>query len=91
MKQTKVKTLTRDFFAIYLYAPENPAAAYAEERLRIEAELKSRLEALDPSEIELFMEECNSNTDLNAQTRQSLDVFVRKVFIVKYPTQKVHS
>jgi hypothetical protein len=74
------------FLRCIAIAPENPAAVSAEE-LRIEAELKSRLEALDPSEIKLFMEECNNNPDLNAQIRQSLDVFVQKVFIVKYPIE----
>jgi hypothetical protein len=86
-KQEKVRKLTNDFFALYGISPENPAAAFAEERMRIEAELKSRLEGLDPSEIKLFMEVCTNNPDLNAQTRQSLDVFVQKVFIVKYPIE----
>jgi hypothetical protein len=83
----KVQVLNRDFFALYRVPPESPAAAFAEERLRIEADLKSRLGALTPEEIKLFMEECNNNPDLNAQTRQSLDVFVQKVFIVKYPIE----
>lgn len=87
VKQTKVKTLTRDFFSIYLDATQNPDAVSSEELARLQAALKSRLEALDPSEIKLFMEECNNNPDLNAQIRQSLDVFVRKVFIVKYPIE----
>lgn len=86
-KEAKVKTLTRDFFAIYLDTAQNPDSVSSEELARLQTELKSRLEALDPSEIKLFMEECNSNPDLNAQTRQSLDVFVQKVFIVKYPIE----
>jgi len=86
-KQEKVKTITLDFFALYGIAPADPAAVSGEERLRIEAELKSRLEALDPSEIKLFMEECNNNPDLTAQIRQSLDAFVQKVFIVNYPLE----
>jgi hypothetical protein len=86
-KQEKVKTITCDFFALYGIAPDDPAAVSGEERLRIEAELKSRLEALDPSEIRLFMEECNKNPDLNAQIRQSLDSFVQRVFIVNYPLE----
>ncbi len=87
VKQTKVKTLTRDFFAIYLDATQNPEAVSSEELARLQAELKIRLEALDPSEIKMFMEECNNDPDLNAQIRQSLDVFVQKVFIVKYPIE----
>ncbi len=86
-KQEKVKTITRDFFALYGSAPEDPFSVSGEERMRIEAELKSRLEALDPSEIKLFIEECNNNPDLNAQIRQSLDVFVQRVFIAKYPIE----
>lgn len=86
-KETKVKALARDFFAIYLDAAQNPDAVSGEELARLQAELKIRLEGLDPSEIKLFMEECNNNPDLNAQARQSLDVFVQKVFIVKYPME----
>lgn len=86
-KQAKVRKLTNDFFALYRITLESPAAAFAEERLRTEAELKTRLEALDPSEIRLFMEECNNNPDLNAQARQSLDVLVQRVFVVKYPIE----
>lgn len=86
-KQAKVETLTRDFFRIYLDAARNPDTVSSEELARLQAELKSRLEALDPSEIKLFMEECNNNPDLSAQIRQSLDVFVQKVFIVKYPME----
>jgi hypothetical protein len=86
-KEAKVKTLTRDFFAIYLDAAQNPDSVSSEELARLQEELKSRLEALDPSEIKLFMEECNNNPDLNAQARQSIDVFVQKVFIVKYPIE----
>ncbi len=83
----KVKVLNRDFFALYRVPPESPAAAFAEERLRIKADLKSRLGALTPEEIKLFMEEFNNDPDLNAQIRQSLDVFVEKVFIAKYPIE----
>jgi hypothetical protein len=83
----KVQVLNRDFFALYSVPPESSAAAFAEERLRIEADLKSRLGALSPEEVKMFMEECYNNPDLNAQIRQSLDVFVQKVFIVKYPIE----
>jgi len=86
-KETKVKTLTRDFFAIYRDAAQNPGSVSTEESARLQAELKSRFEALDPSEIKLFMEEFNNDPDLNAKTRQSLDVFVEKVFIAKYPIE----
>lgn len=86
-KETKVKNLTRDFFAIYRDAAQNPGSVSTEESARLQAELKSRFEALDPSEIKLFMEEFNNDPDLNAKTRQSLDVFVEKVFIAKYPIE----
>lgn len=86
-REKKVRTLARDFFAIYLDAAQNPDSVSSEELARLQEELKSRLEALDPSGIELFMKECNNNPDLNAQIRQSLDVFVQKVFIVKYPIE----
>lgn len=75
------------FFSIYRDAAQNPDSVSSEELARLQAELKSRFEALDPSEIELFMEECNNDPDLNAQIRQSLDFFVQKVFIVKYPIE----
>ena len=83
----KVKTLGRDFFALYREAPENPAAAFSEERLRMEAELKARLGDLDPAGIRLFMEECINNPDLTVQIRQSLNNYVQKVFIQKYPIE----
>ena len=86
-KETKVKNLTRDFFSIYRDAVQNPDSVSSEELARLQAELKSRFEALDPSEIKLFMEEFNKDPDLNAQTRQSLDFFVEKVFIAKYPIE----
>ena len=86
-KETKVKALTRDFFSIYRDASQNPGSVSSEELARLQAELKSRFEALDPSEIKLFMEEFNNDPDLNAQTRQSLDVFVEKVFIARYPIE----
>jgi hypothetical protein len=86
-KETKVKNLTRDFFSIYRDAAQNPDSVSSEELARLQAELKSRFETLDPSEIKLFMEEFNNDPDLNAQIRQSLDVFVEKVFITKYPIE----
>ena len=86
-REKKVKTLARDFFAIYLDAAQSPDSVSSEELARLQEELKSRLEALDPSEIKLFMEECGNNPDLNAQARQALDVYVQKVFNVKYPIE----
>lgn len=83
----KVKTLGRDFFALYREAPENPGAAFSEERLKTEAELKSRLGELDPAGIRLFMEECNNDPELNVQIRQALNNFVQKVFIQGYPIE----
>ncbi|MFN5962373.1 MAG: hypothetical protein ACK5CW_12900, partial [Verrucomicrobiota bacterium] len=82
-----VKALRRDLFALYREAPENPAAAFSDERLRTEAELKSRLGELDPTGIRLFMEECSNDPDLTLQIRRSLNNYVQKVFIWKYPVE----
>lgn len=86
-REEKVKTLALDFFEIYLDAAQNPDSVSSEELARLQEGIKIRLEALDPSGIKLFMEECNNYPDLNAQARQSLDVFVQNVFIVKYPIE----
>lgn len=86
-RQAKVEALSRDFFSLYRVAPEDPTAASAEERLRIEEDLKSRLGTLTPEEIELFMDEFNSNPDLNLQLRQALNNFVQKVFIWNHPIE----
>jgi hypothetical protein len=83
----KVQVLNRDFFALYRVPPETPAAAFAEDRLRIEAELKSRLSTLRPEEIKLFMDEFNNSPDLNLQLRQALNNFVQKVFIQNHPVE----
>lgn len=86
-RQAKVEALARDFFSLYRVAPEDPTAASAEERLRIEEDLKSRLGTLTPEEIELFMDEFNSNPDLNLQLRQALNNFIQKVFIWNHPIE----
>jgi len=86
MKET-VKALRRDLFSLYREAPENTGATFSEERLRTETELKSRLAELDPTGIRLFMEECNNDPGLTLQIRQSLNNYVQKVFIWKYPVE----
>lgn len=86
-RQAKVEALSRDFFSLYRVASEDPTAASAEERLRIEEDLKSRLGTLTPEEIELFMDELNSNPDLNLQLRKALNNFVQKVFIWNHPIE----
>ncbi len=86
MKET-VKALRRDLFSLYREAPEKAAAAFSEERLRTETELEGRLEELDPTGIRLFMEECNNDPDLTLQIRRSLNNYVQKVFIRKYPVE----
>lgn len=86
MKET-VKALRRDLFSLYREAPENAAAAFSEERLRTETELEGRLEELDPTGIRLFMEECSNDPGLTLQIRRSLNNYVQKVFIWKYPVE----
>lgn len=86
-RQAKVEALARDFFSLYRVAPEDPTAASAEERLSIEEDLKSRLGTLTPEEIDLFMDEYNSNPDLNLQLRQALNNFIQKFFICNHPIE----
>ena len=66
----KVKALTRDFFALYRDYGENPGAEFAEEYAKLQADLKSRLEELDPAGIKQFMDECNNNPDMNLRIKQ---------------------
>jgi hypothetical protein len=86
----KVKTLTRDYFALRRNYDENPKGTPAEDftkQLEIETFMKSRLAELDPTAIKLFMDECNSNPDLNLSIKRDINFYVRTFFIAKYPIE----
>jgi hypothetical protein len=83
----RVKTLALDYFALFRDYGENPKGESGDEFTRLQAEIKSRLEALDPSAIEQFMEECYNNPDLNLRIRRDLNKYVTTVFISKYPIE----
>jgi hypothetical protein len=83
----KVKALTRDYFALLRDYGENPGAEFAEEYAKLQANLKSRLEELDPAGIKQFMDECNENPDMNLRIRRDLNNYIQKVFIWKYPIE----
>jgi len=83
----RVKTLALDYFALFRDFGDDPASASGEEFTRRQAEIKSRLEALDPSAIRQFMDECGRNPELNLQIKRDLNGYVRTVFIPKYPLE----
>ena len=65
----RVKTLTRDYFALFRDYAENPSGESSDEFTKLQANIKSRLEGLDPSGIEQFMAECYNNPDLNLRIK----------------------
>ena len=85
--KAKMKKLSGDFFAQSIRAAEDPVAAFGEEFRILEADLKSRLEELDPAGIKQFIEECTNNPDLNSQAKQDLNRYIREVFIQNDPIE----
>lgn len=83
----KVKALTRDYFALLRDYGDNPSAEFAEEYAKLQADLKSRMEELDPAGIKQFMDECHNNPDMNLRIQRDLNNYVQKVFIWKYPIE----
>jgi hypothetical protein len=83
----RVKALALDYFALFRNYGENPTGAAGEEFAKLQAEIKSRLEELDPSAIRQFMDECYNNPDLNLRIKRDLNNYVRTVFISKYPIE----
>jgi hypothetical protein len=86
-KQEKAKKLSIDFFDLSIRAAQDPVAAFGEEFQRLEADLKSSLATLDPAGIKQFIEECKNNPDLNSQTKQDLNRYIREVFIQNDPIE----
>ncbi|MCX6873245.1 MAG: hypothetical protein NTW21_05470 [Verrucomicrobia bacterium] len=80
-----VKTFASDIFALRRDYPEDPSWESGEKFRKMQANIKSRLEELDPSAIKLFMDECYNNPDLNLRIKRDLNFYVRTVFISKYP------
>ena len=85
--KAKMKKLSGDFFAQSIRAAEDPVAAFGEEFRILEADLKSRLEELDPAGIKQFNEECTKNPDLNSQAKQDLNRYIREVFVQNDPIE----
>ena len=85
--KAKMKKLSMDLFAQSIRAAEDPVAAFGEEFRILEANLKSRLGELNPTEIKQFIEECKNNPDLNSQINQDLNRYIREVFIQKDPIE----
>lgn len=83
----RVKTLALDYFALFRDYGENPTGESGEEFTKLQAEMKSRMEELDPSAIKQFMDECYNNPDLNLRIKRDLNGYVRTVFISKYPIE----
>ena len=72
--KAKVKALARDYFALFRDYDENPSGESAEEFTKLQANIKSRLEELDPSAIKQFMDECYNNPDLNLRIKRDINV-----------------
>jgi hypothetical protein len=83
----RVKTIGLDYFALFRDYGENANGESGEEFRKRQAEIKSRLEELDPAAIRQFMDECYSNPELNLRIRRDLNGYVRTVFIAKYPIE----
>ncbi|MCF7733223.1 MAG: hypothetical protein K9N23_16145 [Akkermansiaceae bacterium] len=79
----KVKALASDCFALL----RNEGGASAEELATLRENIKSRLEELDPSAIREFMDEFNSNPDVNSGMKSDVNEYVINVFIKKYPLE----
>ena len=83
----RVKTIRLDYFALFRDDGENANGESGEEFRKRQAEIKNRLEELDPAAIRQFMDECYSNPELNLRIRRDLNGYVRTVFIAKYPIE----
>ena len=83
----RVKTIGLDYFALFRDYGENANGESGKEFTKRQAEIKSRLEELDPAAIRQFMDECYSNPELNLRIRRDLNGYVRTVFIAKYPVE----
>ena len=83
----RVKTIGLDYFALFRDYGENANGESGEEFRKRQAEIKNRLEELDPAAIRQFMDECYSNPELNLRIRRDLNGYVRTVFIAKYPIE----
>ena len=83
----RVKTIRLDYFALFRDYGENANGESGEEFRKRQAEIKNRLEELDPAAIRQFMDECYSNPELNLRIRRDLNGYVRTVFIAKYPVE----
>jgi hypothetical protein len=84
-KREKVRAISRDIFDLYLRIAANDLSGI--DVPLVEADLKSRMDALNLDEIKLFMEECNSDPDLNEKLRGSLSNLIQIIFIPKYPIE----
>jgi hypothetical protein len=83
----RVKTIGLDYFALFRDYGENSTGESGEEFTKRQAEIKGRLEELDPAAIRQFMDECFSNPELNLRIKRDLNGYVRTVFIAKYPIE----
>ena len=83
----RVKTIRLDYFALFRDYGENANGESGEEFRKRQAEIKNRLEELDPAAIRQFIDECYSNPELNLRIRRDLNGYVRTVFIAKYPVE----
>lgn len=83
----RVKTIGLDYFALFRDYGENANGESGEEFRKRQAEIKNRLEELDPAAIRQFIDECYSNPELNLRIRRDLNGYVRTVFIAKYPVE----
>jgi hypothetical protein len=83
----RVKAIGLDYFALFRDYGENAAGESGEEYTERQAEIKRRLEELDPAAIRQFIDQCYSSPELNLRIKRDLNTYVRTVFIAKYPVE----
>jgi hypothetical protein len=85
--KAEVKALARDYFALFRDYDEKISRKFSEEFTKLQANIKSRLEGLNPSAIQQFLAECYNTPDLNLRIKRDVNFYVRSVFISKYPLE----
>ncbi len=79
----KVKALASDYLALL----RSEGGASEEELASQRANIRRRMEELDPSAIREFMGEFNSNPDVNFSMKRDVNLYVMNIFIKKYPVE----
>jgi hypothetical protein len=79
----KVKALASDYLSLL----RSEGGASEDELASQRANIRSRMEELDPSAIREFMGEFNSYPDVNFSMKRDVNLYVMNIFIKKYPVE----